>query len=183
MGLEGLNVAILAENQYEDHELWYPYYRLKEEGANVRIVGSGSSEVYKSKHGYEVKVDAKVDDVRGEQFDAVLVPGGWAPDYLRRYPKVIQFVREANREGKLIGAVCHGSSLLISAGILEGRTMTCFRSIKDDVINAGANYVDREVVIDGNLITSREPIDLPAFCRALIGLLSSRPRLRRTALP
>ena len=174
MKLEGVKVAILAENQYEDLELWYPYYRLKEEGANVTIIGTGSAETYKSKHGYEVKVDAEVDNVRADQFDAVIVPGGWAPDYMRRYPSMIEFVRQANDQSKVIAAICHAGSLLVSAGAFKGKTATCFKAIKDDIINAGANYVDKEVVVDGNLVTSRHPNDLPAFLREIINVLSQK---------
>jgi len=174
MKLEGVRVAILAENQYEDLELWYPYYRLKEEGADVKIIGTGSAEVYKSKHGYDVKIDSKVDNVRVDQFDAIIVPGGWAPDYMRRYPKMVEFVKQANNNDKVIAAICHAGSLLVSAGVLKGKTATCFKAIKDDVINAGAKYVDKEVVVDKNLVTSRHPSDLPAFSRELIAVLSKR---------
>jgi len=174
MRLEGVRIAILAENQYEDLELWYPYYRLKEEGADVKIIGTGSAEVYKSKHGYDVRVDSKVDNVSVDQFDAVIVPGGWAPDYMRRYPKMVEFVKQANNNNKIIAAICHAGSLLVSAGVLKGKTATCFKAIKDDIINAGANYIDKEVVVDKNLVTSRHPSDLPAFSRELIAVLSKR---------
>ncbi len=174
MKLKGVRVAILAENQYEDLELWYPYYRLKEEGADVKIIGTGSAEVYKSKHGYDVKVDLNVDNASVDQFDSVIVPGGWAPDYMRRYPKMVEFVRLANDKNKIIAAICHAGSLLVSAGVLKGKTATCFKAIKDDMINAGAKYVDREVVVDKNLVTSRHPSDLPAFCRELIAVLAKR---------
>ncbi|MBM3897625.1 MAG: type 1 glutamine amidotransferase [Thaumarchaeota archaeon] len=174
MKLKGINVAILAENQYEDLELWYPYYRLKEEGADVKVIGTGSAEVYKSKHNYDAKTDAKVDNININQFDAIIIPGGWAPDYMRRYPKMIEFIRNANMKNKIIAAICHAGSLLVSAGVLKGRTVTCFKAIKDDVINAGANYVDKEVVVDNNLVTSRHPSDLPAFSRELVKILSKR---------
>ena len=174
MRLKSVKVAILAESQYEDLELWYPYYRLKEEGADVKIIGTGSSEIYKSKHGYDVKVDSKVDDVSTTQFDAIIVPGGWAPDYMRRYPKMVEFVKNADKNNKIIAAICHAGSLLVSAGVLKGKTVTCFKAIKDDVINAGANYIDKEVVVDSNLVTSRHPSDLPAFSRELIEVLSKR---------
>lgn len=177
MKLEGIRVAILAENQYEDLELWYPYYRLKEEGAEVKIIGTGSAEVYKSKHGYDVKVDSKVDDISVDDFDAVIVPGGWAPDYMRRYPKMVEFVKRANDNNKTIAAICHAGSLLVSAGVLKGKTATCFKAIKDDIINAGAKYIDKEVVVDKNLVTSRHPSDLPAFSRELIAVLSKRKNL------
>jgi len=180
MSLVGKKVAILAENLYEDLELWYPLIRMKEEGATVVVVGSGSSSSYKSKHGYEVKADLPAEKASVDEFDAVIVPGGFAPDYLRRYSSVLEFVRRAYEVGKIIGAICHAGSVLVSARILKGKTVTCFRAIKDDVTNAGANYVDKEVVRDGNLITSRFPDDLPAFCREIIAALQEKkvPQIR-----
>ena len=171
MELKDFRVAILAENQYEDLELWYPYLRLQEAGAQVFIVGSGTADVYESKHGYPVEVDADADTVYAEQFDAIVIPGGWAPDYLRRHAGVLRLVREAYESGKLIAAICHAGSVLVSARVLAGRTVTGFRAIRDDLTNAGATYVDREVVRDGNLITSRQPQDLPAFCREIVSAL------------
>lgn len=169
--MTGKKVAILAENLYEDMELWYPMIRMKEAGAEVVIVGSGSAEVFKSKHGLEVKVDTSAEKVHAEDFDGVIIPGGFCPDYLRRYSSVLDFVRAAHDDGKIVAAICHAGWVLVSAGIAKGKTMTCFRSIKDDVVNAGAKYVDREVVRDGNLITSRFPNDLPAFCKEIISAL------------
>src|SRR5437773_4570559 len=171
MELKDVRIAILAENEYEDLELWYPYLRLQEAGAEVFIVGSGSAASYTSKHGYPVTVDADADTVYAEQFDAIIIPGGWAPDYLRRHAAVLRLVREADEDGKLIAAICHAGSVLVSARILSGRTVTGFRAIRDDLVNAGASYVDREVVRDGNLITSRQPQDLPAFCREIVAVL------------
>ncbi|TLX98908.1 MAG: type 1 glutamine amidotransferase [Thaumarchaeota archaeon] len=171
MSLSGKRVAVLAENLFEDLELWYPVIRMREAGATVVVVGSGSSEVYRGKHGLEVKVDTSAEKVEATAFDAVIVPGGYCPDYLRRYPSVLKFVRDAHDRGEVIGAICHAPWVLVSAGLLKGRTVTCFRSIKDDVVNAGARYVDREVVRDGNIITSRFPDDLPAFCREIITAL------------
>jgi protease I len=180
LSLEGVSIAILAENQYEDLELWYPYYRMREAGAKVTIVGTGSADVYRSKHGYEVKVDATVDEIKAEQFDALIIPGGWAPDYMRRYPSMIELVRHANNKGKVIAAICHAGSLLVSADVFRGKTATCFKAIKDDIVNAGAKYVDKEVVVDGNLVTSRRPDDLPAFCREIITLLSKKVATTKT---
>jgi len=174
MELTGKKVVVLAEETYEDLELWYPYYRMREAGATVSIVGTGSAEVYPSKHGYPARVDAKADDVRAADIDAVIIPGGFAPDRLRRYPAVLKLVREAFEAGKVVAAICHAGWVLVSAGVLKGRTATSVPAIKDDMANAGAQWVDREVVRDGNLITSRTPADLPAFCRTVIAALAER---------
>ena len=117
-----------------------------------------------------------MDQVRAKDFDAVVVPGGYAPDFMRRSPALLKFVRDADDEGKVIAAICHAGWVLVSAKVAKGRTMTCFSAIKDDVINAGANYVDQPVVRDGNLITSRFPGDLPVFCREIISALETGPR-------
>jgi protease I len=160
---------------YEDLELWYPLYRLREAGAEVFVVGTGSAEVYTSKHGYPVKVDAEADMVDAGQFDAIVVPGGYAPDHMRRYPAMIKLVRDAYEQGKIVAAICHAGWMLASADVVRGRTLTCYRSIKDDLVNAGAHYVDQEVVRDGNLITSRFPGDLPAFMREILAALETTP--------
>jgi len=174
MTLEGRRVAILVEDLYQDQEVWYPYFRLKEAGAAVAIVGTGKPE-YKSKFGYPITAGMSAEQARAEAFDAVIIPGGYAPDLLRRFPAVVRLVQEANRQGRLIGAICHAGWVLCSADVLRGKTVTCFVAIKDDVVNAGATYVDREVVRDGNLITSRKPEDLPAFMRTLIDALKEPP--------
>ena len=174
MELKDVRIAILAETEYEDLELWYPYLRFQEAGAEVFIVGSGTADVYLSKHGYPVEVDADADTVYAEQFDAIIIPGGWAPDHLRRHAAVLRLVREADEDGKLIAAICHAGSVLVSARVLSGRTVTGYRAIRDDLENAGATYVDREVVRDGNLVTSRQPEDLPAFCREIVTVLQER---------
>jgi len=171
MSLIGKRIAILAEDNYQDLELWYPLLRLREEGAEVKVIGTGSAETYTSKHGYPVTVDAVADEVEAANFDAVIVPGGYAPDLLRRYEAVLKLVREAHQQGKVTAAICHAAWVLISAGALKGRQVTCVSAIKDDVTNAGATYLDQEVVQDGNIITSRMPADLPAFCRTIIAAL------------
>src|ERR687887_2055255 len=174
MELSGKRVAILAEQQYEDLELWYPLFRLREEGAEVFVVGSGTADEYNSKHGYPVKADAEADTVNAAQFDAVIIPGGYSPDHMRRSPGMIRLVREAHEQGKVVAAICHAGWMLASANILHGRTATSYRSIKDDMVNAGANWVDREVVRDGTIITSRSPADLPAFMRTVLAALRER---------
>jgi len=171
MSLEGKRVAVLAEEMYQELELWYPLLRLREAGAEVKVIGTGSAETYGSKHGYPVTVDASADEVSADDFDAVIIPGGYAPDRMRRYPALVNFVREMNAQGKVVAAICHAGWVLVSADILKGRRATCFFAIKDDLVNAGATYLDQEVVVDDNLITSRTPDDLPAFCRAIIAAL------------
>jgi len=171
MRLKGKKVVLLAENNYEDLELWVPYYRLKEEGAEVTIVGTGSSQTYTSKHGYPVEVNKEAKEIDMSKYDGVVIPGGYAPDMMRRFPEMVKIVREADQKGKIIAAICHAGWMLVSAGILKGKKVTGVSAIKDDLVNAGANYVDEEVVRDGNLITSRKPGDLPAFCREVIKAL------------
>jgi protease I len=172
--LVGVRIAILAEALYEEMELWYPYYRLREAGADVFLVGSGTAETYHGKHGLPVTVDAEAETVSASQFDAVIVPGGYAPDQMRRHPSMVNLVRDAYLQGKVVAAICHAGWMLASANIARDRTLTSYRSIKDDLVNAGAQWVDREVVRDGNLITSRSPEDLPAFMRAIIDALLTR---------
>ncbi|MGQ0794339.1 MAG: type 1 glutamine amidotransferase domain-containing protein [Deltaproteobacteria bacterium] len=172
MRLKGKKAVVLAENIYEDLELWYPYYRLREEGAEVLIAGTGSSETYTGKHGYPLKVNTSADKVRAEDFDCVIIPGGYAPDHMRRYPAVLNLVKGALERGAVVGAICHAGWVLVSANVLKGRKVTCYVAIKDDIINAGAEYTDAEVIRDGNLITSRRPADLPAFMREIIAAMS-----------
>jgi len=174
MQLSGKRVAILAENLYQEMELWVPYYRLKEEGAEVQVVGAGGAKSYASKHGYPVQVDVQADQVTAAEYDAVVIPGGFAPDLMRRVPAMVKLVREAFQQGKVVAAICHAGWMPVSAGILRGKRATSFFSIKDDLVNAGATWVDEEVVVDGNLITSRRPDDLPAFCREIVKALTKR---------
>jgi protease I len=173
MSLTGKRVMIFAENDYEDLELWYPKLRLIEEGATVAVAGPSDPE-YKSKHGYPAKTDGNVRDCRAEQFDALVVPGGWAPDRLRRYPEVLEFTRKMAQAGKPIAAICHGGWVLVSADLLKGRRVTSVAAIKDDMKNAGADWVDEPVVVDGNMVTAQVPKDLPAFCRELIAVMKGR---------
>jgi protease I len=171
MSLKGKRVAVLAENDYEDLELLYPLLRLKEAGAEVHVVGTGSATTYQSKHGYPISVDINADAVNAADYDAVIVPGGFAPDRLRRYPAILNLVRDVYNQGKVVAAICHAGWVLVSAGILKGKKVTSVSAIKDDMINAGATWVDQEVVQDGKLITSRRPSDLPEFLKAIIAAL------------
>ncbi len=168
MRLEGKRVAILVEDGYDDLEFWYPKIRMMEEGAKVVVVGSPAKDTFTSKHGIVVRVDKKAGEVKADEFDGIIIPGGQAPDRLRRYKEVLDFVRESYEKGKTIAAICHAGHVLISAGILKGKKVTGFFSIKDDIVNAGAEYLDEPVVVDGKIITSRNPNDLPFFCKAII---------------
>lgn len=163
MNLSGKRVAVLVEQKYEELEVWYPVYRLREAGAEVVLVGPKAGETYPSKLGYPAKSDAAAADVTASQFHAVVIPGGFAPDYIRRSEAMLKLVRDAFAAGKPVAAICHGPWVLCSTQALKGRTATGFHSIKDDMTNAGATFVDKEVVVDGNVITSRTPNDLPAF--------------------
>ena len=170
--LNGKRIAILAEEGFEDSELIEPMRALKDAGARVLIVGSGSQATYIGKRGgATVIVDATADKVKAEDFDAIIVPGGYAPDKMRLYQSMIDLVRKAHDLGKVVAAICHGPQLLISAEIVRGRRVTSWPSIAVDLRNAGADWVDAPVVQDGNLITSRKPADLPRFNKAIIEAL------------
>ena len=168
MKLKGKKAALLAEDMYNDLELWIPYYRLKEEGVDVVVVGSGTSSTYQSKYGIPVSVNKKASEVTADDFDAVVIPGGYAPDKMRLHASMVSLVRDAFHKGKVVAAICHAGWMLASAGILKGKKATSYIAIKDDMVNAGALWEDSELVRDGNLITSRKPDDLPAFCRTII---------------
>jgi len=172
MSLKGKRVAILAEQDFEDPELTEPLKAMKEAGAQIFVVGSGSQTSYRGKRGKAtIKVDIDADKVRAEDFDAIIIPGGYAPDKMRLHQPMIDLVMRAHDLGEVIAAVCHGPQLLISAGIVSGRRLTSWPSVAVDLRNAGANWVDEPVVRDGNLITSRKPSDLPLFNRAIIQAL------------
>lgn len=161
-------IAILVEDMYQVLEVWYPWLRLQEDGIDVVLVGTGSKESYGSKEGYPAKVDTAIDKVKAKDFDGVIIPGGFAPDFLRRYKAVVDFVRQMDQSGKVVASICHGGWLLVSANILKGRKATSFFAIKDDLVAAGAKYIDAQVVVDKNLITSRKPEDLTAFTVEII---------------
>lgn len=170
--LQGVKVAVLVEDLYENLELWYPVLRLREEGAQVLIVGPKAGETYKSKEGYPAKADTAADNLTANEIDSVIIPGGYAPDRMRRHEAMVKLVKEAFESGKIVAAICHGGWMLAEADIIRGRTVTSFYAIKTDLVNAGANWVDREVVRDGNIVTSRVPSDLPAFMSAIIEALT-----------
>jgi protease I len=168
MQLTGKKAAVLVEQQYQEMEVWYPVYRLREAGCKVTLVGPEAGQTYPSKLGYPAKSDKAARDASAADFDLVVVPGGFAPDYLRRSEAMLRLVSDMAEQGKIVAAICHGPWVLCSTQALKGRKATCFFAIKDDVINAGAKYADAEVVRDGNVITSRKPDDLPAFMQAII---------------
>ncbi len=168
MKLKGKRVLIPVEKMFNDLEFWYPYYRLKEEGAEVVVVGTGTSDTYEGKSGTTTSVDTRADKVNTGEFDAIVIPGGYAPDYMRRYPVMVNLVRDIHDAGKVVAAICHAGWMLASADVLKGAKVTSVSAIRDDLKNAGADWVDEEVVVSGNLITSRNPDDLPAFMRTII---------------
>jgi len=161
-------VLVFVDDIYEDLELWYPRIRLEEEGWSVVVAGPEKGREYRGKHGYPCRADAAIDDMETSGFDALLVPGGFAPDKLRRLAHVKDLVRRFDQEGKLIAFICHAGWVLISAGILRGRRATSTVGIRDDMENAGAVWVNEPLVVDGNLLSSRTPADLPHFARGMV---------------
>jgi len=168
MNLSDIRVCVLVEQQYQEMEVWYPAYRLREAGCKVTLVGPEAGQTYPSKLGYPAKSDKAAKDVRADDFDVIVIPGGFAPDFLRRHEAVVRLVSDMAEQGKVVAAICHGPWVLCSTQALKGKKATCFFAIKDDVSNAGAKYMDAEVVRDGNLITSRKPDDLPAFLQTIL---------------
>lgn len=170
--LTGKRGLMFVADVYEDLELWYPKYRLMEAGAEIVLAGPEAGAVYTSKHGYPCTADAAADDLDAADFDFLVVPGGFAPDKLRRLDSVKRLTRDIHQAGKLVAHICHGGWIPISAGIMRGYTCTSTPGIKDDLENAGATWQDQEVVVDRNQISSRKPDDLPAFCREIITYLT-----------
>ncbi|MDD2695273.1 MAG: type 1 glutamine amidotransferase [Anaerolineales bacterium] len=173
MKLKRKRVAVLIEDGFEDLEFWVPVMRLREEGAQVTVVGSGRQATFRGKNGLDAQVDIDAAQAQARDFDAVVVPGGWAPDKLRRYPEITALVREADQQGKIIAAICHAGSVLISAGILKDRKATGTVAIKDDLVNAGAQWVDAPAFREGNLVWGRVVADIPDFCRELVAALAA----------
>jgi protease I len=175
MTLKGKRVLLFAAPLYEDLELWYPKIRLEEEGAATTVAGIGEK-TYQGKRGYPVTVDTNVDQIDAAEFHGLVIPGGFAPDLLRRSDRVLQVTREIYQAGKPVAFICHAGWVPISAKILKGKRATSVRAIKDDMENAGVRWEDSAVVVDGNLISSRTPADLPQFCKALLAALRQGPR-------
>ena len=173
MKLTGKRIAYLVGPGFEDLEFWVPVMRLREEGASVTIIGLKAGEVYHGKNGLEARSETGIEDVRPEQFDALVIPGGWAPDRLRRYDSVKNFVRRINEANKIIGMICHAGLVGISAGIVKGHEATGSEGIKDDMINAGARWRDEPAFRSGNIVWGRVVPDIPDFCRELVAALSS----------
>ncbi len=173
MSLQGKRILSIVSEDYDDLELFYPMLRLKEEGATVDVAGLKKT-TYKGKFGLSVDSDLSFDEVDITRYDALLVPGGWAPDKLRRFEEVLDFVRFMNDNDRVIGMICHAGWVLASADVLKGKTVTSTPGIKHDLINAGANWVDEAGVVDGNLVSGRRPPDLPVYLPLLIEAIKKR---------
>jgi len=165
-------ILILVGPEYEDLEVWYPKLRLEEAGFDVKLAGVGEAE-YRGKHGYPCQVDGHVRDFPASGLAGLVAPGGWAPDRLRRDPEVLRRVREVHAAQGMVATICHGPWILISAGIVRGRRLTSTVGIRDDVVNAGAEWVDAPSVVDGNIVSARVPKDLPEFAKAMLGFLGA----------
>lgn len=170
--LQEKRVAIFVDQLYQELEVWYPYYRLIEAGATVELVGAEARKTYPSKVGYPATTVKSYDELDTREYAGVIAPGGFAPDFIRRHDAANQFIAKMNREGKLVAAICHGLWCCVSADVLRGKHCTSFFAIRKDVENAGGLWEDTEVVVDGNLVSSRKPDDLPAFLRATIEVLA-----------
>ncbi len=168
--MRNLKIALLVEEQYQVLEVWYPYLRLLEERIDCIFVGTGKGR-YLSKEGYPVQEQIPIQKVRAADFSGVIIPGGYAPDLLRRFEAINRFVFKIFQKGGLVAAICRGGWVCVSAKILKGRFVTGFTAIQDDLVNAGAKFIDQAVVVDKNLITSRNPLDLPRFCGEIIKFL------------
>lgn len=171
--LTGKRVLIFVGEDYEDLELQYPKYRLREADATVVVAGLEAGVTYKGKHGYPQVSEAALRDLSADDFHGLVVPGGWMPDKLRRYDEVVSMTADMEKQGKCIASICHGAWINISANVVEGYRYTSTPGIKDDLVNAGvAEWIDAEVVVDRHHVSSRRPDDCPAFCRAIIEVMS-----------
>lgn len=170
--LDGQRILIFVEQDYEDLELWYPKLRLEEAGAHVVVAGPEMGKTYKGKHGYPCVSDGDIPEMEADDFHGVVCPGGWAPDKLRRDPKVLELVGAFHAAGKLVAAICHGGWIPISAGVMDGIRCTGSPGIKDDLLHSGAEFVDESVVVDRHHVTSRRPSDLPDFMREIVRFLA-----------
>lgn len=170
--LNGKKILFFIENLYEDLEVHYPRYRMIEEGARVVVAGPRAKEVYQSKHNYPCQADISFQEVRVDDYDALIIPGGYAPDKMRKYPKVMELVREFDQKKKLIAFICHAGWVPASSNVLQGVKCTSYLTIKQELIHAGAQWVDEPVVVDKHFISSRCPDDLPSFCSAIIAALT-----------
>lgn len=164
-------IAIMVDQMYQVLEVWYPYYRLVEAGMDVDFIAAEAKKEYPSKEAYPCVSDFAASDADPADYDCMIVPGGFAPDFMRRSSDIIKFANDMVNAGKIIAAICHGGWLLCSTNVYKSKKATCFMAIKDDIKNAGAEYIDSECVVDANLITSRKPDDLPAFCSAILKAL------------
>jgi len=173
MPLHNKTILFFAGPLYEDLELWYPKIRLEEEGARTVVAGTGEK-TYQGKRGYPLTVDTSVEEIAAQDFDGLVIPGGYAPDIMRRSQKLLQLTRDIYQAGKPVAFICHAGWVPISAGIVRGRRGTSVGAIKDDLVNAGMLWEDSPVVVDGNLISSRTPADLPQFCKAIIAALEKK---------
>jgi protease I len=168
MEIQGKKIIILIADMFNILEFWYPYYRLQEAGAEITVVGTEAGMTYSGKGGTEFKAEAAASQIDPLNYDGVVIPGGYAPDIMRRDPAMVKIVADLDHEGKVVAAICHAGWMLASAKILKDRNVTSYFAIKDDLVHAGARWVDEEVVVDGGLITSRTPDDLPVFMRTVI---------------
>ncbi len=166
-------VIILVENGFEDREFMYPYYRLQEAGYDVKVVGPKAKEAYRGEYDLSITSDFSPEEINVDDYVAVIVPGGRAPDRMRTNKGLVKIVKTASQRGKVIAAICHGAQLLVEADVLKGKKATCYVSVSTDLKNAGGIYEDYPVVVDGNLVTSRFPADLPQFCKAIVELLKA----------
>ncbi|MCD4825203.1 MAG: type 1 glutamine amidotransferase [Phycisphaerae bacterium] len=172
MELTGKRIAIMLDQQYQEMEVWYPFYRFIEADAKIDLVAPEAHTIYNSKLGYPCVSTMAAGEVSGQDYDAVVVPGGWCPDFMRRCPQMIRFIRECAQADIVLAAICHGGWMLCCTDALRGKRATSFIAIEHDMRNAGCQWVDEECVIDGKLITARKPDDLPAFCKAIINALA-----------